>query len=211
MTEAAIGAAAMIDEPTVGERTIREIEQFLYREARLLDERRFGEWLDLFTEDLRYSMSTRGNYYPSSSKAVAVLDPAHRPNDDRDDADALAVLDETKATLAGRVARLGTGMAWAEDPPSRTRHMITNLEIANLETANVAIANPETGSADAAAEVEIRCNFIVYKSRSDTEQDFYVGARRDRLRRVDGAWKIARRRLTLDQNVLLAKNISIFF
>jgi hypothetical protein len=54
-------------------------------------------------------------------------------------------------------------------------------------------------------------NFIVYRSRSETEQDFYVGARRDVLRRVDGAWKIARRKLILDQNVLSAKNVSIFF
>ncbi len=195
MTERAVRAAA------IGEGAIREIEQFLYREARLLDERRFAEWLDLFTDDVHYAMSTRGNYYPISSKAVAVLDPARRPNDDRADEDALAILDETKATLAGRVARLDTGMAWAEDPPSRTRHMIANLEVANLETT----------PGDAAAEVEILCNFVVYKSRSDTEQDFYVGARRDRLRRVEGVWKIARRQLTLDQNVLLAKNISIFF
>ena len=179
-----------------GEGAIREIEQFLYREARLLDERRFQEWLDLFTDDVRYSMSTRGNYYPKSSKAVAILDPSRLPDDDRADEDALAILDETKATLAGRVGRLETGMAWAEDPPSRTRHSIANIEVM---------------PGDVAAEVEIRCNFIVYKSRSDTEQDLYVGARRDRLRRVEGVWKIARRQLTLDQNVLLAKNISIFF
>jgi 3-phenylpropionate/cinnamic acid dioxygenase small subunit len=183
-------------EAKLGEGAIREIEQFLYREARLLDERRFREWLDQFTDDVRYSMSTRANRYPRSSKAIAILDPARLPNDDAADEDALAILDETKATLAGRVARLETGMAWAEDPPSRTRHLIANIEAA-----------PGT----AAAEVEVHCNFIVYKSRSETEQDFYVGARRDMLRRVDGAWKIARRRLTLDQNVMLAKNISIFF
>ena len=64
----------------------------------------------------------------------------------------------------GRVARLETGMAWAEDPPSRTRHFIANIEV--------------TPGA-AADEVEIHCNFIVYKNRSETEQDFYVGARRD--------------------------------
>ncbi len=175
---------------------IREIEQFLYREARLLDERRFREWLDLLTDDLRYTMSTRANRYPLSSKAIAVLDPARLPNDQMADDDALALLDETKASLVGRVARLETGMAWAEDPPSRTRHFIANIEAA-------------PGSA--AAEIVVQCNFIVYKSRSETEQDFYVGARRDVLRRVDGAWKIAARKLTLDQNVLLAKNISIFF
>ena len=177
---------------------IREVEQFLYREARLLDERRFREWLDLLTEDLRYSMATRANRYPLSSKAIAVLDPARLPNDEAADEDALAVLDETKATLAGRVARLETGMAWAEDPPSRTRHFIANIELSPAK-------------AEEEAEVAVRCNFIVYKSRSETEQDFYVGARRDLLRRIDGRWKLARRKLVLDQNVLLAKNISIFF
>jgi 3-phenylpropionate/cinnamic acid dioxygenase small subunit len=178
------------------EGTIREIEQFLYREARLLDERRFREWLDLLTDDLRYSMATRANRYPLSSKAIAVLDPARLPNDDTADEDALAILDEDKASLKGRIARLETGMAWAEDPPSRTRHFIGNIEVAPGPTAT---------------EVAVHCNFIVYKSRSETEQDFYVGARRDTLRRVDGGWRIAARKLTLDQNVLLAKNISIFF
>ena len=51
----------------------------------------------------------------------------------------------------------------------------------------------------------------MYRSRAETEQDFYVGARQDVLRRVEGAWKIAHRKLILDQNVLLAKNVSIFF
>jgi 3-phenylpropionate/trans-cinnamate dioxygenase beta subunit len=100
------------------------------------------------------------------------------------------------ASLKGRVARLDTGMAWAEDPPSRTRHFISNIEVM-------------PGAAD--GEIEVHCNFIVYKNRSEAEQDFYVGARRDVLRRVDGGWKIASRRLVLDQNVMLAKNISTFF
>ena len=38
-----------------------EVEDFLYHEARLLDERRFHEWLDLFTEDVVYWMPTRSN------------------------------------------------------------------------------------------------------------------------------------------------------
>ena len=176
--------------------SIREIEQFLYREARLLDERRFHEWLDLLTDDVHYRMATRGNRYLRSSKSVAALDLARHVEDDPEGEDEFAVLDEDKASLAGRVARLDTGMAWAEDPPSRTRHFIANIELA---------------PGGAVGEVEVRCNFIVYKNRSEAEQDFYVGARRDLLRRVGGDWKIAQRRLTLDQNVMLAKNISTFF
>ena len=178
------------------EETIPEVEQFLYREARLLDERRFHEWLELFTEDVRYWMAGRRNRYPKSSKAIAMLDPDRYVVEDSTEDVELAILDENKQTLSARVARLDTGMAWAEDPPSRTRHLLANIEV-------------ETGSAG--SELNVRANFIVYRSRSETEQDFYVGARRDVLRLVDGAWKIANRKLILDQNVLLAKNVSIFF
>ena len=175
---------------------IGEVEQFLYREARLLDSRRFHEWLELFTDDVRYWMTGRSNRYPKSSKAITILDPDRYVEDDLSREDELALLDETKETLAARVARLDTGMAWAEDPPSRTRHLLTNIEV-------------EPGASD--SELTVYSNFLVYRSRAETEQDFYVGARQDVLRRVDGAWKIASRKLILDQNVLSAKNISVFF
>jgi 3-phenylpropionate/cinnamic acid dioxygenase small subunit len=175
---------------------VREVEQFLYREARLLDERRFHEWLQLLTDDVRYWMGNRSNRYPKSSKAIAILDPGRYVEDDLTKEDELAILDEDKTTLNARVARLDTGMAWAEDPPSRTRHMISNVEVEPGETAQ---------------EIKVYSNFIVYRSRAETEQDFYVGTRRDVLRRVEGAWKIAGRKITLDQNVLSAKNVSIFF
>ena len=175
---------------------IRGIEQFLYREARLLDERRFHDWLGLFTDDVHYWMSARSNRYPRSSKAIAILDAERFAEAEAAEEDGLGLFDESIGTLTARVARLDTGMAWAEDPPSRTRHLITNIEV-------------ESGASD--SEVTVRCNFIVYRSRGETEQDFYVGARVDRLRLIDGAWKIANRRLTLDQHVLTAKNLSIFF
>jgi len=175
---------------------VREIEQFLYREARLLDDRRFHEWLTLFAEDISYRMIGRGNRYPRSSKAIAILDPKRYVEDDAAQEDELALLDENKESLSARVARLDTGMAWAEDPPSRTRHFVANIEV-------------EAGGND--GEITVHSNFLVYRSRGETEQDFYVGSRRDVLRRVEGAWKIAQRRLVLDQNVLTAKNISTFF
>ena len=179
----------------MGGELIREVEQLLYREARLLDERRFHEWLQLFTDDVRYWMVTRSNLYPRSSKAIAILNPG-RNVDETTEEDGLAVLDETKKTLEGRIARLETGMAWAEDPPSRTRHLIANIEVAPSHTAS---------------ELEVFSSFIVYRNRSETEQDFYVGKRRDAVRRIDGTLRISSRKITLDQNVLVAKNISIFF
>jgi 3-phenylpropionate/cinnamic acid dioxygenase small subunit len=60
-------------------------------------------------------------------------------------------------------------------------------------------------------EVTVRSRFLVYRNRVETETDFLVGRREDVLRRVDGGWKIARRRIVLDQSVLLAKNLTVFF
>jgi 3-phenylpropionate/cinnamic acid dioxygenase small subunit len=175
---------------------VREVEQFYYREARLLDERRFHEWLQLLTDDIHYWMPVRSSRYPKSSKAIAILDPARYEEEELSKEDELAILDETKETLARRIARLDTGLAWAEDPPSHTRHIIANIEV-------------EPGDTD--SELKVYSNFIVYRNRSETEQDFYVGGRQDVLRKGNGTWQIARRKIILDQTVLLAKNVSIFF
>ena len=175
---------------------IREVEQFLYREARLLDERCFHAWLDLFTDDVRYWMPVRSTRYPRRSKAIAILDPDRHEESELAKESDLAIFDESKETLSRRIARLDTGMAWAEDPPSRTRHLVSNIEVE---------------PADTEAELKVYSNFIVFRNRAETEQDFYVGGRQDTLRNVDGAWKIARRTIILDQTVLLAKNVSVFF
>src|SRR5512147_1768123 len=94
-----------------------ELMAFYIREAWLLDERKLEEWLDLFTDDLLYFMPRRKNVPRRES---------HRELTPLGD---LAILEEDKRYLRMRVARLDSGMAWAEDPPSRTRHLVGNLEV----------------------------------------------------------------------------------
>ena len=61
-------------------------------------------------------------------------------------------------------------------------------------------------------EVRTRCRFILYRNRTETETDFYVGKRSDLLRRDDETgFRIVERQIFLDQNVLLAKNLTTFF
>ena len=98
------------------------------------------------------------------------------------------------------VAQLGTGIHWAEEPPSRICHMVSNVQILHASPAG---AGPPS-------EVAVRCRFLVYRNRVETETDLLIGKREDTLRRVDGTWKIARRMVTLDQSVLLAKNLTFF-
>ena len=175
---------------------VSQVEQFLYREARLLDARQFRQWLELFTDDVRYWMPMRSNRYSTTSKAISILDGSRYEEEDLSKEGDLAIMDETKDSLVRRIDRLDTGMAWAEDPPSRTRHFISNIEV-------------EPGERE--SELKVYSNFIMYRTRAETEEDFYVGSREDILRNVAGEWKIARRKIVLDQNVLLAKNVSNFF
>ena len=175
---------------------IRQVEQFLYREARLLDNRQLHQWLGLLTDDIKYWMPIRSNRYPVNSKAISIMDGSRYEEDDLSKEDELALMDETKDSLQRRVDRLDTGMAWAEDPPSRTRHFVSNVEV-------------QPGDRD--GELKVYSNFIMYRTRAETEQDFYVGSREDVLRKDGDDFKIAYRKVTLDQNVLLAKNVSNFF
>jgi 3-phenylpropionate/cinnamic acid dioxygenase small subunit len=166
-----------------------DIEAFLYQEAELLDERRYEAWLDLFTDDAHYFMPMRRNVphdEPEREFTRAGVD--------------VNWFDEGKDTLTRRVRQILTGVHWAEEPPSRTCHMISNVQVLATDPAD------PTPTA-----VTVRSRFLVYRNRVETETDFLVGRREDVLRRVDGGWKIARRRIVLDQSVLLAKNLTVFF
>lgn len=167
----------------------REIEATLYRESELLDERRFEEWLDLLTEDMRYRMPLMRN-----------VRFGQWDREQTRDAPDTAWFDEDKATLHKRVRQLMTGLHWAEEPVSRVSHLVTNVQIVS--------AMP---SIRLAQEVSIKSRFLVCRNRMETETDLFVGKREDTLRKVDGAWKIASRRIILDQTVLLAKNLTVFF
>jgi 3-phenylpropionate/cinnamic acid dioxygenase small subunit len=167
----------------------QEIEEFLYREAELLDERRYREWLDLFTEDVRYWMPMRRN--------VPAAEPAREFTREGLDVN---WFDEGKDTLSRRVRQILTGVHWAEQPPSRICHMISNVQIVT-----------STPPGPSPAEVTVKCRFLVYRNRVETETDLLIGKREDLLRRVEGSWRIARRMIVLDQSVLLAKNLTFFF
>ena len=166
-----------------------EVEAFLYQEAELLDERRYEEWLTLFTEDAHYFMPMRRNV----------------PHDELEREFTRAGLDvnwfdEGKDTLTRRVKQILSGIHWAEEPPSRICHMISNVQVLSAMPAG---ASP--------TEVTVKSRFLVYRNRVETETDFLVGKREDVLRRVNGGWRIARRKIVLDQSVLLAKNLTVFF
>jgi 3-phenylpropionate/cinnamic acid dioxygenase small subunit len=167
----------------------QEIEDFLYREADLLDERRYEEWLALVADDIRYWMPMRRNVKVGEEEREFT-----RPDHD------INWFDEGKDTLRRRVQQILTGIHWAEEPVSRISHMISNVQLLEIRPS------PEDP-----AEIQTRCRFLIYRNLVETETDLLVGKREDLLRRSDAGWQIARRKIILDQNVLLAKNLTFFF
>jgi len=171
---------------TAGYELQHEIEQFLYHEAQLLADREYQDWLDLFADDIHYWMPTRYN------RLRREMDKEFSEPDE------IAFFDENMDSLNRRLIRLETGMAWAEDPPSRTRHLFTNIRVVPTEAGD---------------EFDVHCNFLLYRTRLEHDVEFFVGARHDLIRRVDRGvgWEIARRKIVLDQSTLNAKNLSMFF
>ena len=164
----------------VGGELQHSIEQFLFREVRLLSERRYEEWLDLFTDDARYWMPARETV---GGQPDAVSGEGE-----------MAFFDDDKEFLAARIERLRSSLAHAEQPPSRLRYFVSNVEIDELREG----------------ELDVRCNLLVYQSRLERTEVSYVGRREDRLRRIDRSWRIASRKIILDQT-LVPRSISIFF
>jgi 3-phenylpropionate/cinnamic acid dioxygenase small subunit len=167
----------------------QEIAQFLYTEAELLDERRHDEWLALLAEDIRYWMPMRRNVkYGESEREFT------RETED------VSWFDEGKDTLTRRVRQIQTGIHWAEEPQSRITHMVSNVQLLSV-----------LPDSHAPKEVVAKCRFLIYRNRVETETDLLVGKREDTLRREGDGWLIRRRKIILDQNVLLTKNLTFFF
>ena len=160
-----------------------EIEEFLFLEAELLDDRRLDEWLELWTEDCHYWMPIRSTRVRGDEQDELTKEWEN------------SYFDDDKQVMRQRVAKVETRFSWSEEPPSRTRHLLSNIRIRGG-------SNPD--------ELVVVCNFIVYRTRLSIDEDKWVGERHDTLRRVDGSWKIAARKVLLDEAVLKSKNLSVF-
>src|SRR6266545_655206 len=163
----------------------QEVQDFLYLEARLLDERRLNEWLDLFADDLHYFMPIRRNV-KFGDWDLEFSDPESE----------ISYFDEGKDILQGRVRQINTGVHWAEEPASRFEHLISNIEIAAVN----------------GDEVQVNSKFFCYQNRLQDEVNLFIGRRYDLLRRDPvTTFKVVKRKIILAHNVLLPKVINTFF
>jgi phthalate 3,4-dioxygenase subunit beta len=156
---------------------------FLVEEAALLDQRRWQAWLDLLADDIRYVMP------------VQVTTGLRRGPETRE-RDGMAHFDDDRHSLGKRVERLTTEHAWTEDPPSRTRHLVTNVR---------------TFATDSAELLRVESALLLFRSRGDTRPPEIVCAGRiDRLRASGAELRLSERRIEVDESVLRTQNLAIF-
>ncbi|BBL80734.1 hypothetical biphenyl dioxygenase beta subunit [Rubrobacter xylanophilus] len=161
--------------------THQEVHQFLVWEAELLDSRRYQDWLDLFAEDVVYRMPVRITKAHTLEGSIL---------------DGMDHFYEDIYSLRKRVQRFETEHAWTEDPPSRTRHFVSNVRVYPRESDR---------------EYTVKSYVLLFRSRGDTrDPDFLSAERTDVLRRSDGGFKIARREILVDESVLKTQNLAVF-
>ena len=154
---------------------------FLVEEAALLDARHWPAWLGMLTDDVRYVMPVQ---------VTTALGVAARGSS------AMAHFDDDLHSLTKRVERLATQHAWTEDPPSRTRHIVTNIR---------------TFTTDSDDTLRVESSLMLFRSRGDTRPPEIVCAGRvDRLRSTAAGYRLAERRIDVDESVLRTQNLAIF-
>ncbi|MFO0987125.1 MAG: aromatic-ring-hydroxylating dioxygenase subunit beta [Alphaproteobacteria bacterium] len=145
------------------EQVLRQVERFVYREARLQDEHRYAEWESLWTDDGVYWVPANG--------------------DDIDPEQQMSILYDNRSRIALRVRQLLSGRHYSQEPRSRLRHLVTNIEIVRRD-------GPETA---------VGCNVLVFESNLRGETLW--GARTEYLLRATGdGLRMARKTVKLVNN-----------
>jgi len=164
-----------------GEPRYNGVMQFLIEEAQLLDDGLLNAWLGLISEDMLYEMPVRDHVRRSAGSG---FDPA------------MKWVDDDYAAIAFKVKRyMATETAWAEDPPSFTRRIVSNLL---LRTTSIE------------GELSARTSIFAYRKRGAEKAGLISAERKDVLRRDGSGWKLCRRVVMLDQSVVDMANIAIF-
>lgn len=160
-----------------------ECRSFYTREARVLDDHRLDAWLDLLTSDIEYRVPVRVTRERGSKRSEFSADSHH--------------YDETRQTLEARVQRFQTEFAWSEDPPSRVRRFVSNVDVHSVDDP----------------ELSVSSYLLLHRGQGEEAGAgvYLSGRREDVLRRVDGDLHLANRVVYLDHTRIPMRNITVFF
>ncbi len=163
--------------------TYLAFQSLLYREARLLDNEQYEDWLDMLTEDIHY-------YMPM---------PTRRARDEK--ASAIKPLEanifnDRKQHLQLRVDRFRTNFVWSENPQNHLRHLVSNIEVLPTDTDG---------------DWQVLSVVTVYRNRLDGEERRMIVSRDDIWRVEAAAVKLARRTMQFNHAVVPDSNLNVFF
>jgi ethylbenzene dioxygenase beta subunit len=161
----------------------RDIEAFLYREARVLDKCDYNAWLEMLAPDIHYWMPVIENR--RNEDPLGNFGPGR-----------MAYFDDDLALLKTRIRRLQADSAWSENPATRQVHVVTNIEIEPMDNEN---------------EFAVHTILLSYRNRGERDEGTQYARRTDVMRCQEGTWLLARRQILITQNVLLSRNINTFF
>jgi benzoate/toluate 1,2-dioxygenase beta subunit len=150
------------------------VRDLLLHEARLLDERRHAEWLDLFAAQCVYWFAAGPAPYDPRLRVSVTLDDRRR--------------------LTDRLARLASGTAYSQIPPSRTQHLLSFPEVWHLPGARLLV----------------RSGFTLLESRDDIST-LFGGAVEHVLEPEEGGWLIGQKRIFLTNADRMLPNVSFIF
>lgn len=142
---------------------MHDISQLLYKEARLQDEHRFSEWEALWTDDATYWVPANG--------------------EDGDPEREMSIIYDNRSRISLRIRQFFTGKRFSQNPRSRLRRVVANIELLGEEPGGIRVA----------------ANMLLFESsrRGDTvwaSRNEYV------LRLLDGEWRMAFKKVALVNN-----------
>lgn len=145
---------------------LRQVEQFLFREARYADEQQYDAWEALWTDDAVYWVPANG--------------------DDTDPTKVMSILFDNRSRIATRIKQLHTGKRHSQNPASRLRRLVSNVELLD--------ADP-----DHPDDTCVGANFLVYESR-ERGLTLWAGRSLYRLRETDDGLRMAYKKVLLVDN-----------
>jgi 3-phenylpropionate/cinnamic acid dioxygenase small subunit len=170
------------DEIAIGSDVYNQTLGFYHAEARMLDNLKYMDWVETLTQDIKYNVPIRQTRLVKDNESSIVYSMRHMHEDYR--------------SLMGRALRLSGNSAWAEDPASRTKRFVSNVQV--FETAT-------------AGEYAALSYLLITRNRFDDDHfDLIPCERRDILRVQDGVLRLAQRDIILDQVLLGTPNLAIF-
>lgn len=174
-------------------KVINEIQQFYYREARMLDERQFQSWVNLLAPGVEYTMPNRSNC--GTDKKLKNREEILNIGQELSSGMEPPLRDDNLMTLTFRANRTTSADAVADNPLTRTRRSVNNIEIYKAGSGRYKVFN----------------NVIMSFSRHSQDNHQYSFQRQDLLQRIGGELRIGKRKIITEWNVVTAPTMALIF